>query len=345
MSDTVDEALSAEETISHLRSANARLAQQLQKDKVARAELIRAAYEGAHDAALGFSLGTTDKPAHDKRRGTPETAIAVLSDLQLAKTTPTYDSDVCAARMEQYGDKLIELTNIQRADHPVKQLRVYLLGDIVEGEMIFPGQSHRIDASIFVQTLQTGPSIIVGFLKKMLANFESVHVESVIGNHGRMGKRGDYHPESNFDAMLYEHCKQLLSNEQRLSWGPTYTRGERHWYVVDRIPDSDHAFLLFHGDQVRGGGFAGFPWYGFGRRLHGWRNGAIPEPFNYAVCGHFHTPTRMFLNTLTLWANGSTESSNTYAQEELSASGRPCQWLLFCHPENGVTAEYLINLD
>jgi hypothetical protein len=102
--------------------------------------------------------------------------------------------------------------------------------------------------------------------------------------------------------------------------------------------------MLFHGDQVKGG-FGGFPWYGFAKKVMGWRvSGEIPE-FNYAISGHFHTPVRMYLNGLTLWGNGSTESSNTYALESLAASGDPCQWLLFCHPENGVTAEYLVHLN
>jgi hypothetical protein len=345
MASDIDALLSDAATNEHLRDSNRRLSAQLAKAKVIQSEMVQAAYHAAKDAALGFAIPVTPKPLKDLRKRTPEVAIAVLSDFQLAKKTPSYDSDVCAERVNRYAEKVIEITKVQRADHPVRELRVYLLGDIVEGEMIFPGQSHLIDSSIFVQVLQTGPASLTSFLQRMLTEFETVHVESVIGNHGRIGKRGDFHPESNFDAMLYEHTKQLLRNEPRLTWGPTFTRGERHWYVVDRIPGSDHAFLLFHGDQVRGGGFAGFPWYGFGRRLAGWRNGAIPEPFTYAVCGHFHTPTRMFLNTITLWANGSTESSNTYAQEEMSAAGQPCQWLLYVHPKNGVSAEYLIHLD
>ena len=46
---------------------------------------------------------------------------------------------------------------------------------------------------------------------------------------------------------------------------------------------------------------------------------------------------------LTAWAAGSIESSNTYAQEWLSASGDPAQWLLF-QSRSGISAEYLIRL-
>ena len=46
----------------------------------------------------------------------------------------------------------------------------------------------------------------------------------------------------------------------------------------------------------------------------------------------------------THWGAGSTESSNTYAQEWLASGGRPSQWLLFAD-ERGVTSEYCVYLD
>lgn len=340
----IEEALDDAAVIDHLRQANRRLGLQLTKAQISKEEMMRAAREAAHDAALMFTIPPTPKPVRDQRKKGEEVAIAVLSDWQLGKTTPTYNSDVCAQRMDLYGDKLIEITNIQRADHPVKELHVDLLGDLPEAEQIFPGQAYRIDSSVFMQVLVNGPEILVAFLQKMLGvgEFERVHVEGVYGNHGRVGRRGDYHPETNWDAILYEHVRQLLRNEQRLTWGPNFTPGERKWYAIDKI--GDQAFMLFHGDQVRGG-FAGMPWYGVAKKVQGWRNGAIPEAFNGAFMGHYHTPCRIFLNTITVWANGSTESSNTYANEELAAAGQPCQWLLFCHPQSGISAEYLVHLD
>jgi hypothetical protein len=53
----------------------------------------------------------------------------------------------------------------------------------------------------------------------------------------------------------------------------------------------------------------------------------------------------MYVNDIRLWVNGSTESYNTYAQEQLASMGRPCQYLLFAKPGQGVTAEYLVNLE
>lgn len=328
---------------SETKAALRRTLRKLETAKAEKAELVAAVLAAAKDAVAGLEIPPVPKPPSDKRRGTPEVAIAVLSDWQLAKKTPTYDTATCAKRVELYGEKVLKLARVQRADHPVRECRVYLLGDLVEGEMIFPGQVHRIDASLFRQVLTDGPRILGGLIRRLASEFEKVRVVGVIGNHGALGGRArkEYHPESNADAMLMEVTKLITADEPRIEWESNWVPGERKWYAVDYV--GQHGFLLYHGDQVRGG-FAGHPWYGFAKKLLGWRTSGRLPTFDYALSGHFHTPNRMYLNGLTNWGNGSTESDNTYALEELAASGEPCQWLLFAHPEHGVTAEYLVKL-
>ena len=323
------------------RKALARALRQLDEEKRKKAELVEAVYQAARDAASGVAYSDVKyvKPTQNGKKRESEVAILVLSDWQLAKTTPTYNSDVCAERITRLAERVRTLTSIQRADHPVTECRVYLLGDIVEGEMIFPGQAHRIDASLFRQVLLDGPRILGGLLRDLLVDFEKVHVEAVIGNHGAIGGRArkEYHPETNADSMLYEATKLFLAGEKRLTWGPLFTEGERHWYRVDEV--RGHRIFMFHGDQVKGG-FAGFPWYGFGKKLLGWDR---LYDFDFAVSGHFHTPVRGYYNGIVHWGNGSTESDNTYAQESLAAAGEPCQWLLFM-ADKGIGAEYLMRL-
>lgn len=324
-----------------LRSAH----EKLRIEKISKEDLVQAVHNAAREAIAGLTFPSIPKPKPDRRQQNEETAIAVLSDWQLAKRTPTYNTQVCDERIGLYADKVLRLTDIQRADHAVKSLRVYLLGDLLEGELVFPGQAHLIDASLYSQVLVDGPRILGTFLRRMLSHFDSVHVVGVIGNHGALGgkARKDYHPETNADAMLYE-VTRLSVTDSRLTWAPNMTPGERHWYAIDQI--GSKKFLLFHGDQIKG--HAGYPWYGTGRAVQGW---AIAfdrlwseERFDYALYGHFHTPNRLYMNGLTAWCNGSTESHNPYAMEQLKSSGEPCQWLLFTHPELGISAEYLVHL-
>ena len=339
--DNLDEAA----TVDELRRTIARISRQLQKAKHSGDELVEAVYRASRDAASGLTIPTVTAPKVDKRRKDEQVAVAVLSDWQLGKLTPGYDSPMCEERIELYADKLTTIVETHRPAFPIKELRVYLLGDIVEGELIFPGQAHLIDSSLYQQMTVDGPRILCNFLRRMLTVFEKVHVVGVIGNHGSLGGRArkDYNGESNADRMLYNICRQIMEGQERLTWFVPWEKNERAWYAVDRI--GDHGFLLAHGDQIRGGGFGGFPFYGLAKKTWGWAVGGVDEDFNEVLIGHWHQPTRVTLNTITARVNGSTESHNTYAQEQLSAVGRPSQWLLMVHPKHGVSAEYCVYLD
>lgn len=315
----------------------------LARERASRAELVEAVYRAAGDCFRALDLPAIKRPSRDARRGSPEVAVAMVGDWQLGKVTPTYNSAECERRIDRYAEKVLELTALQRAHHPVRELRVWLLGDIIEGVTVFPGQAFLVDASLYRQIAIDGPRILCTFLRRMLADFDAVHVTAVIGNHGRLGRRGEYDPESNGDRMLYRIAQQLLANEARLTWTIPDGMGERHWYAIDRI--GRYSCLLFHGDQIRGG-FAGFPFYGLAKKVWGWKAGAIPEQFDDVAFGHYHQNVTVTLNTTLARCNGSPESMNTYAQENLAAMGRPSQRLMFVAPERGrVSAEYLVWLD
>jgi hypothetical protein len=328
-----------------LRAANARLLRQLDKAKASKEELIAAAYQGARDAMSAFEIPPVPAPKLEQKKGTPHVAVAIAADYQLGKRTPTYNSAVCEKRVKRYAEVVARLTEIHRNAYPVNECRLYLLGDLVEGELIFSGQAHRIDASLYRQVLVDGQRILVGLVRSLLATFQRVHVVGVIGNHGAIGgiSRRESHPETNADAMLYEVARMLLANEPRLTWDPNMLAGERKWCAIDRI--GEKRYLLFHGDQAKGGGgIAGLPFTGLTKAVLKWANGGISEPFDYAFCGHHHTPTKMQVGNKKLWVSGSTESDNTYASEWFHAQGTPTQWLMFAHPKRGIVAPYEVDL-
>jgi predicted phosphodiesterase len=339
---TLEQILQEEATIASLRSSNLKLLQQLEKAKTHKAEVVQAVYDAASAASSALTLKPVAKPARDNRKRAEEVAVAVLSDWQLAKITPTYDSATCEQRVEKYAEKVVELTDIQRLDHPVRKLHVWVLGDIIEGELIFPGQHWLIDSSLYMQVCVDGPRILGNFIRTMLANFDEVHVTAVIGNHGRLGGRAakDMNGESNGDRMLYRITQQLLAGEKRVTWNIPDGDRERNWYAVAEV--GNYSCMLFHGDQIRGG-FAGFPYYGLAKKVWGWKAGAIPEHFDDVYFGHWHTPVKSTLNNVIARCSGSTESYNSLRPESLAAMGRPSQPLMFVHPDKGiVTAEYTV---
>jgi hypothetical protein len=327
-----------------LRNANQRLSAQLLKEKNRNEELSEAVYRAARDAAEGYLAPPIPPPVlKPTKGGLPEVAMVVVSDTQLAKKTQTYNSDICAERVARYARKVRSITQLQRLDHPIEHARVYMLGDMVEGELIFPHQPYQIDASLYAQVTTIGPQIFTDFLQQMLACFKTVHVCCVIGNHGRIGWQ--HNPTTNADRMLYRILAHKFEKNPRITFQIPDRECETDWYIVDYpVKSKRHGVLLFHGYQVRGGGFAGFPFYGVAKRVWGWHAGAVPEPFRYAIMGHYHQQTKMTLGKIKVWCNGTTESSNTWAQEELASMGDPSQLLLYMHPKRGVTAEYEVDL-
>jgi hypothetical protein len=327
--------------VKELRTLNDRLQRKLANEQDRTARLQESIFEAMSAAIAGLDIPPVPPPAKDARKKGEETAVLLLSDWQLGKRTPTYSSDVCAERVELLQEKVTRLVEIQRADHPVKRIAVMLLGDMIEGELIFPGQAHQIDSSLFRQVAVDGPKILGGLVRWASANFEKVDVHAVPGNHGHIGGRSwkEMNPESNGDRMLYQISYQLTEGLRNVKWNVSLD-----WFQVADLGEKCR-FLLLHGDQVRG--WAGIPWYGWMRKVLAWGSLSRLWPemeFDHIAAGHFHTPVSMYINGRRLWVNASTESHNPYALEQLAAAGEPAQWLLFVKPGQGVTAEYLVSL-
>lgn len=340
---------------SDLRIAYSKLLQEYDKLRTKQDDLSKAIYRAVSEDIASHKYEKVPRPPRDKRSTkNEEVAVAVLADWQLAKVTPDYNTNVCEDRIYKFADKIIHLTNIQRADHPVRHLKVWVLGDIVEGELIFPGQSFLIDGGLYRQVTIDGPRILKNFLKTLLEAFDTIEVVCVIGNHGRLTGRGkgDYDPESNADRMLYQVVRLMFEDEPRIKFNIPDGRGERNFYAIDKI--GNYSCLLIHGDQFNGINAVS----ALRNKVYGWKVGAITrtsvedddfvvtEHFDDVFMGHFHTPSKFTFNTVQLRISGSPESTNTYAIERLGAIGRPSQPLLFVHPDKGiVTAEYNCWLD
>lgn len=330
-----------EERLTYLRKENQRLARLVDKHKNGKAELVEAVYRGVTDSISKMNLKPITPPKNGtKKKGKEEVCNPWLSDWQLGKRTASYNSDVCAERIELFSDKILEITDVQRSDHPVKQCHVYLLGDIVEGEEIFQGQSHLIDSSLYGQIVR-GIEITSDFLRRMLSTFDTVHVAGVIGNHGSAGGRNrrDWNDETNFDRLLYKLVSMLFAEEPRITFNIPDGFGERNFYAIDYI--GDFGTLLIHGDQFS----VPTSLHSYMKKILGWKSGSIPEHFDEVAAGHYHQDTKATFGTTVMRISPSPESDNTFAQEFMGAMGRPAQHLQFVVPSQGVSAEYTVFLD
>lgn len=334
MPDELREFEQADEVV-RLRDAATTLSRQLVEAKQRSAALVKAVSDAAYAAALVVGVRQPTAPGRDGRTKGAEVALWHMTDWQGAKVTTSYNSAVMRERVLGFAHKAVAITNIQRADHPVKDCAVLLGGDLVEGLFNFPTQPFEVDATLFEQYV-TVAMLIVDVVTVALENYERVTVVSEWGNHGRMGSKRDAIPRSdNIDRMVYELARRLSKNE-RLTW-------EDSAEDIQRVEIGNYRALLMHGDEVGRAGYASpTQWIQHGNR---WRAGAYDWDFLDIYLGHYHRHAQEGLSdgVGAIYWTGSTESDNRYARDSMAASGSPSQRLHFIDPDRGrVSAIYQV---
>jgi hypothetical protein len=284
-------------------------------------------------------------PRKDRRAAKEEIAVAHISDTQIGKITATYDSEIAHNRLLEYIITAKDIIELRRSHAKIDELHIYFGGDMVEGELIFPAQAHSIDQSVFEQAVKTAPSILANVVLEALDTVRKVKVICVPGNHGRPASRkAGSHPKTNWDSVCY-HITELLV------LGPEGRRNRHiesrcefvipdNWYAIDRVFGVGN--LIVHGHEIRGG-FGGFPFYGVGKKMAGWID-AIPEDWTNLYFGHFHQYYSGEINRHNWFCNGSAESDNDYARQELASAGMPKQRLQFFNEDHGMISDNPIHL-
>ena len=325
--------------VAELRQALARSQRAARRRQVATDELVAAVHAAARDAMLAHGPAPRiTAPKRDRRTARAEVALLHLTDWQVGKRTVSFDMDTCRRRVTQAVTSTLELTDIQRADHPVHECHVMLGGDMVEGVTIFPGQAFEVEAGAFAQVIHTAKTI-ESVVVALLEQFERVHVWEEIGNHGRIGHKGEAPHGDNLDRLAYTLARSAIPATDRLVWHP-FAGG-----LGTHVTIGGYTALLVHGDEFRSFG-GNTPAFGILRKCNAWATGVV-APFNDVYIGHFHTPMALTLaNAGRAFVTGSPESDNEYAREFVAAVGKPSQRLHFVDPDKArVTAEYLLWLN
>jgi hypothetical protein len=293
-----------------------------------------------------------------------QVAVAHISDTQLGKVTMTYDAAVGAERLHNYAQRVVEITEVRRSASRVDDLRLYLGGDMVEGEYgNYPSQPYDTESSVIRQAMREAPDIFEAMIYYFLRYFRKIHIIGVPGNHGRGASyKQTRHNETNWDRVFYWNLHDRILGSDVKATQPCECGSKKyyknccgkdmHKRVTFDIPEGDQFWaldriwhwgnLIVHGDQIRG--WAGIPFYGVQKKSHGWSD-SMPKDWDNLLFGHFHTYASGTINYRRWFCNGTTESSNTYALEALASAGPPSQRLLFMTEKNGVISDHQIFLE
>lgn len=334
---TLADEVDAAERIRELEATNRRLVKRLADKTEKEDEYKRVLFEAVRDAAATIGrLPPIKTPPRLGGKGKPEVALLWTGDWQLGKLTDTYSSDVCERRIRGMAERVVRLTDIQRAAHPVDECHIMFGGDLVEGTSIFPAQSWEIDSGLYEQIFRAA-GLVEALVRAMLANFRKVEVWNVYGNHGRIGKKGEYKRSDNADRIVEGIAQGRTCDEPRLIW-----HASEKWFQTVEV--GNYRALLVHGDQVKSWG-GNLPVYGIVKKVTAWATGVVPH-FHDAYMGHYHQEIAFTLaNGGKVYVSPSPESSSEYAAEFVAAKGRPGQRLHFVEPTKGrLTGQYIIDL-
>ncbi|MFG0318109.1 MAG: hypothetical protein ACF8XB_12605 [Planctomycetota bacterium JB042] len=242
--------------VRRLRQEVSRLQRKLSDSRGGTDIIVDAVRQAIENVPVDLELAKRPRRSRAKSK---EIAVLHVSDVQYGKTTSSYSSAIADARLAMLAERVIQLTEMRRTSVAVDELRVYLGGDLVEGEMIFPGQAHSIDQGVYDQAVMGLPQALARMLLRLAEAFPAVRVVSVVGNHGRPGRKGEGHPRTNWDRVTSQVTRLVVEAALRTERDRIEFEIPDTFYAVDRVHEWGN--LIVHGDQIRGG-FAGFPWYG-----------------------------------------------------------------------------------
>lgn len=236
-----------------------------------------------------------------------ETEVIVLSDLHFGKKVVvegqvTFDKTIAEERFKAIMSGMRHLNESYiRPNHSIDELVILMLGDCLDGELIYEGQVYNQDMPLLDQLTFSAELIKRELLDPASQTFGTVRVVSVPGNHGEIrNERKDHmmHPRTNFDTilsiMLQIGCKELKNVTFEVATTTLHTTMIRNW-----------KFLLAHDlpsavDSV------------FRKKY-----GGLFERFRFdiSVHGHRHTPELTYFNTKPIIQNGSLPGTDDYAIE------------------------------
>lgn len=234
----------------------------------------------------------------------------------------SYSTEEFLARLDFFKEKLAKIFEIERSVVPYRRINVFFLGDIIEGATIFRGQLRSIDKNV-VQQVMVSVNALSDFISWLSTLFAEVGCYCVVGNHGRIGLKGELSPMDNLDYLTYKWVEERTADITNVEVNVADT----WWMAVERMR---HRFVLVHGDDVKA--WMNIPFYG-ADRSEGRMQRLLGIGFQYFVIGHHHTPAE-FGNVI---MNGNWVGGSEFSLKVIQAGGLPSQKLFSVHRAFGIT--------
>lgn len=271
-------------------------------------------------------------------RQTPVDAVALISDEhadQVITSAGTwglesYDFNIFRCRLHRWTKTVMKYLTVHLPRHRFERLWIFKLGDSVQGDIHGAGPRNHFGNTLKA-ALALGDAEAQAF--QALSRILPVHIVGVSGNHPRMSLRKDYpDPHSNFDYLVMTQIATRLQKE--IAAGKVSVHAPRAWSAYVEV--RGRLWALNHGDDVRG--YAGIPWYGFGRK-HNKVQALVSRKgtrVKFFAHGHYHTAIQAQENDAESLHAGNWSVTDQFAAEALAAGSEPVQQLYAVDDDYGI---------
>lgn len=243
------------------------------------------------------------------------TPCLLVSDLHFGKKTENYDLEKALERLDKlFDDFCNHLNQLENNNCFYNDVHIFLAGDLIDGESIYPTHPHHITGSVLDQVFSSTEPFVEK-LERVSKLCHTLHVHSVRGNHGRLSKFAN--EKSNFDT-IYSHILRVALREYKnikfnISDG---------WHL--HVDIDGLGVLMYHGHQIKM--TLNLPWYGVTTRVSRWATTGEVPAFDIALQGHFHTSSKITWGNRQILLNGTMVDGDQFALENLGLESSQSQW-------------------
>lgn len=168
-----------------------------------------------------------------------------IYDEDSGKRVVTYDNAIFRRELENLQYSIFQIHSLQENEYKLRKLVIFVLGDIITNDRIFPEQTFEIEECVGLQIWDAIPTWI-HFFNNLLKIYEELEIVCVVGNHGRSNPTHYNEPvENNFEYHIYRSWQKHFEDSKRVKVIVPDTG--RYIHQVGRW-----RHLVEHGHELRG---------------------------------------------------------------------------------------------
>ena len=203
-----------------------------------------------------------------------------VSDFHFGRRTAGWDTKTASRTLSTITKKLYNIIQTYKPNN----LYAIFLGDIIDGEAVYPEQAYELELTGFEQVYEGAYVFLNNFLIP-LASVCNLTIDGVPGNHAYLRVA---HKKTNLDAFFYATVEQGLRERRVKVPSRFFARGLNDSLEVKLSACGKFNVLIGHGHFLRS--IDGIPASSAQRRVLSWIStyGAMNASIDLAAFGHFH---------------------------------------------------------